>query len=233
VSPPSTAQPATTCCGPKSSCGTRSRLSRRSAGRCPRAAASHDYVFEAGSPTDDRADSVRLSELFENNNGTLILYSFMYGPRDGGGVSVLYVDRRRARRPGPARHAALNFAVVAKSPLERFREHARSRGWGYVRLLSSAGNTFNADYHAEASDGKAQYPLAHVFVRRDGEIRHAYTTELLWAPPDPGGHPRHVDSISGRSGTCSTSPPTGEGRTGIRGSSTTAGPRSLRARAAA
>lgn len=36
-----------------------------------------DYVFAEGAP----ARAVRLSELFEDRKDTLILYSFMYGPK--------------------------------------------------------------------------------------------------------------------------------------------------------
>ena len=88
----------------------------------------------------------------------------------------------------------VNFAAVAKSPIERFRAHALTRGWRNVRLLSSAENTFNADYHAEGPDG-AQRPLAQVFVRRDRAVHHTYTTELAFAPTDPGQNQRHVDSF--------------------------------------
>jgi predicted dithiol-disulfide oxidoreductase (DUF899 family) len=56
---------------------------------------------------------------------------------------------------------------VAKSPLERIQRFARERGWRNLRLLSSAQNTYNRDYHGEMPDG-AQMPALNVFVRRDG-----------------------------------------------------------------
>jgi len=71
--------------------------------------------------------------------------------------------------------------------------HARDRGWRHLRLLSSAGNTFNRDYFAENPD-ESQNPLLHVFVRRGATVHHAYTTELLFAPTEPGQHPRHIDA---------------------------------------
>lgn len=88
----------------------------------------------------------------------------------------------------------ISFAAVARSPIERLREHARTRGWRNVRLLSSSANTFNTDYHAESDDGE-QRPLAHVFVRRDGAIHHTYTSETFFAPMQPGQSPRHIDPI--------------------------------------
>ena len=71
---------------------------------------------------------------------------------------------------------------------------ARERGWRRLRLLSSAGNSYNADYLAETSDG-AQMPMLTVF-RRDGDvIRHFWSSELLYAPSDPGEEPRHVGTL--------------------------------------
>jgi predicted dithiol-disulfide oxidoreductase (DUF899 family) len=88
----------------------------------------------------------------------------------------------------------VSVAVVAKSPIQRIQMFARQRGWQNLRILSSAHNSFNADYHGETSDGQ-QIPALNVFVRRQGQIYHSYCTELLFAPRNPGEDPRHVDSI--------------------------------------
>jgi predicted dithiol-disulfide oxidoreductase (DUF899 family) len=154
-----------------------------------------DYVFEEEAAGSDRnVRRVRMSELFEDGKDSLILYSFMYGP-----------DMERPcpsctsildGLDGTVRHAfqRVNVAAVAKSPIGRIREFARERGWRNLRLLSSAGTTYNADYHAESPDGD-QWPALNVFVRRDGRIHHFYNTELLYAATRPGQEPRHVDSI--------------------------------------
>ena len=63
-----------------------------------------------------------------------------------------------------------------------------------MRLLSSASNDYNRDYHAENEKG-AQYPALNVFARRDGRIHHTYSTELLYTKADPGQDGRHVDLI--------------------------------------
>jgi predicted dithiol-disulfide oxidoreductase (DUF899 family) len=34
-----------------------------------------------------------------------------------------------------------------------------------------------------------------VFVERDGKVCHFYSAELLFAPVEPGMHPRHVDLL--------------------------------------
>jgi predicted dithiol-disulfide oxidoreductase (DUF899 family) len=48
------------------------------------------------------------------------------------------------------------------------------------------------DHLAEDADG-SQLPIATVFVRRDGRIDHQWSSELMFAPREPGQHPRHVD----------------------------------------
>jgi predicted dithiol-disulfide oxidoreductase (DUF899 family) len=153
-----------------------------------------DYVFIAGRVADDSSSPVRLSELFAEEKDTLVLYSFMYGPTMEAACPscTSIIDAL----DGQVRHLTqrINFAVIAKSPIERFRAHALTRGWRDVPLLSSADNSFNVDYHAERPDG-AQRPLAHVFVRRDGAIHHTFTTELAFVESEPGQNPRHVDSF--------------------------------------
>ena len=49
---------------------------------------------------------------------------------------------------------------------------ARGGGWRNLRLLSSASNTYNRDYHAEDEFG-SQWPMLNVFVRPDGKIHHS------------------------------------------------------------
>jgi predicted dithiol-disulfide oxidoreductase (DUF899 family) len=62
-------------------------------------------------------------------------------------------------------------------------------------LLSSATNSYHRDYHGEDAKGD-QLPILNVFVRtQDGAVRHAYATEIMFAPREPGQDPRHVDAI--------------------------------------
>lgn len=155
-----------------------------------------DYVFEeaGGDLGDSKAGKqVRLSELFGDKD-SLILYSFMYGPEmprpcpsctsilDGLDGTVPHVRER------------VSIAVVAKSPAARIRQFALERKWRNLRLLSSAQNTYNADYHGETPDGQ-QIPALNVFTRRQGRIHHFYNTELLYVQSTSGADPRHVDLI--------------------------------------
>ena len=141
-----------------------------------------------------------------------MLYSFMF-PRDPGDDSPGPASGQTALLPlaegpcpscvalldqldGAARHAVqhINLAVVAKAPPERVIVFGRERGWRWLRLLSSAGNTYNSDYLAETPDG-VQKPMLTVFHRVNGVIRHFWSSELFYAPCDAGQDPRHLGTL--------------------------------------
>ena len=44
----------------------------------------------------------------------------------------------------------INLAVVAKSPLPRIIDFAKERGWRRLRLLSTAGNSYDRDYFGDS-----------------------------------------------------------------------------------
>jgi predicted dithiol-disulfide oxidoreductase (DUF899 family) len=171
-----------------------------------------DYVFHGEGP-DGRAADVRLSELFSPGKDSLAIYSFMF-PRDPEDDAPGPVrERETAKLPlaegpcpscvslldqldGMVEHASqhMNFAVVAKTSLDRLETWKRERGWRRLRLLSSADNSYNRDYLAETPEG-AQRPMLNVF-HRDGEtIRHFWGSELLYGSWDPGEDPRHVGTL--------------------------------------
>jgi predicted dithiol-disulfide oxidoreductase (DUF899 family) len=170
-----------------------------------------DYVFagrgEDGTPTD-----VRLSELFAPHRDSLVIYSFMF-PRDPGDDRPGPETGRTAQLPledgpcpscvalldqldGAAEHVSqhVNLAVAAKAPLPRILTFAEERGWRRLRLLSSADNTYNRDYLAETADG-SQRPMLNVFHRDGATIRHFWSSELFYAPTEPGQDPRHVGTL--------------------------------------
>jgi len=152
-----------------------------------------DYVFDEIT-VDGGVRQVRMSELFAPGKDTLIVYSYMFGPKmaapcvmctsilDGLDGQSAHVNQR------------VNFVVVAKSPIDRITNLARERDWNSLRLLSSAANTYNHDYHGENAKGD-QLPSLNVFVKRDGRIHHFYQSELLFAPSEHGQDGRHVDMI--------------------------------------
>ena len=153
-----------------------------------------DYVFSEASVGEDVVRQTPLSELFEDGKDVLFLYSFMYGPNDVAPCPLCtsFMDAIDGELPHITQR--INFMACVRGPIERFRAHARRRGWTNLRLLSSAGNSFNLDYHAEDGVG-SQRPMAHVFERDERGIHHCYSSELLFVSPEPGQSPRHVDSM--------------------------------------
>jgi predicted dithiol-disulfide oxidoreductase (DUF899 family) len=153
----------------------------------PPGGVAQDYVFDA------EAGRLRLSEMFKRSE-SVVAYSLMYGPdmERPCPMCTSILDGLE----GNAHHIAqrTNLVVIAKSPIERILAFARSRGWSRLRLVSSLGNSYNRDYHAEAADG-AQMPMLNVFRRDGGTIRHFYGTELLYAKDEAGQNARHVDLI--------------------------------------
>ncbi len=149
-----------------------------------------DYAFETRTSTGGES-TVRLSELFLPGKDTLLVYNFMYGPAmekpcpmctaiiDGLDVNHRHVSQRA------------NLVVVARSPIARILDFARSRGWSSLSFLSSAGNSFNADYFGEDKKG-GQWPMLNVFVRKNGDVHHWWGSELLFVPR-PNSDMRHVD----------------------------------------
>jgi predicted dithiol-disulfide oxidoreductase (DUF899 family) len=177
----------------------------------PGGAVPEDYVFQ-GAGADGAPTEVRLSELFAPGRDSLVIYSFMF-PRDPGDDRPGPEAGETARLElhdgpcpscvslldqldGAAEHAAplINFAVVAKTPLPRLLTFGEERGWRRLRLLSSAANTYNRDYHGETAEGD-QRPLLNVFHRDGDTIRHFWGSELFYAPTDPDQDPRHVGTI--------------------------------------
>ena len=171
-----------------------------------------DYMFD-GLDAAGKPATIRLSELFAPGKDSLILYNMMFPrhPQDtrevatGGGTAKL----ARPDQPCPSCTALLdqfdgavghleaagfNFVVVAKTALGNLVTLGRDRGWRNMRLVSSAGNSFKRDYNAETEDS-AQMPLLAVFHRDADGIRHFWSSELGFAPPEPGQDPRAI-------GTC-------------------------------
>ena len=152
-----------------------------------------DYVFE-GVDELMGVRRVRLSELFTPGKDTLVIYNYMYGPAMDRPCPMC--TSMLDALEGNAQHISqrVNLAVVAKSPLPRILSFAQERGWRRLRLLSSAGNSYNRDYFGEDADGK-QWPALNVFRKRGGAIHHFWNSELMFAPSDKGQSPRHVDFI--------------------------------------
>jgi predicted dithiol-disulfide oxidoreductase (DUF899 family) len=171
-----------------------------------------DYVFD-GIDADGMPVKVKLSELFAPGQDSLVIYNFMFprmpqderpGPNHG---PLAILKREDAPCPsctafldsvnGSAKHleaAGLNFVVIAKTSIERLAAFAKDRGWRDLRLLSAAGNNFKRDYLAQTAEGW-QLPLTTVFHRDGGQIRHFWSSEMIFAGADPGQNPRHNGTL--------------------------------------
>lgn len=170
-----------------------------------------DYVFQSEG-TEGGVAEIRLSELFAPGQDSLIIYSMMF-PRDsederpgpaGGQTALLPLAQSPCpsctalldQLDGAAQHAGqrVSLAAAGKAPIERILTFATERGWRHLRLLSSAGTTYNRDYQAETPDGEQQ-PMLNVFQRDGDTIRHFWGSEMFYAPFDPGQGPRHVGTL--------------------------------------
>jgi len=180
-----------------------------------------DYVFERigdnGMP-----EKIAMSKLFGRHD-TLILYSFMYGPdRD---KPCPMCTQLMDSVNGAVRHVSQRAAVyaVAKSPLARLVAWAHQRGWDHLRFLSTAGNSYTADYFGDSSripasvrtmrGGKPDEvwddTIFNVFRLDEGKVRHFWGSELTWAASEPGQNHRSGDSVSALYGLLDMTP---EGR---------------------
>ncbi len=143
-----------------------------------------DYTFEWASD-GQVGRRVKVSELFGDKN-TLILYSWMFGPNwdkpcpsctslmDGFDRTWYSVSQDAA------------FAAIAKAPAEKINAWAKERGWSQIPLVSGFSSPFQADYRCQGENDDMQQPVMLVFIRRNGEIFHFWSTETMM---------NHVDTV--------------------------------------
>jgi predicted dithiol-disulfide oxidoreductase (DUF899 family) len=132
-----------------------------------------------------------LSDLFEPGKSTLAIYSYMFGPErerpcpmctgllDALDAVACHIEPR------------LSLVVVAESSAARLRAWKNERNWN-LRLLSSAGTSYNRDYFGKTLSG-GDSTMLNVFSKQDGVVRHFFGTEMAWSPTDPGQDPRAMD----------------------------------------
>jgi predicted dithiol-disulfide oxidoreductase (DUF899 family) len=164
-----------------------------------------DYVFERIGKTSI-PEQVKMSDLFGPHE-TLMLYSFMYGPEREWpcpGCTHLLDGM-----DGAARHIGQRVAlyIVAKSPIARLAAWAHERGWEHLQFLSTAGNSYDADYFGDTSRFSAGMRAQHkvpngenwdetifnVFRKSNGNIRHFWGSEMSFAPSERKQHHRAGD----------------------------------------
>ena len=151
-----------------------------------------DYEFEERD-REGRVQPVRLSELFDQGRDSLLIYGFMFGPKMDQACPMCTSFLDSLDGSAPHIEQRMSLAVSARSPIDRVADFGEGRGWKNLRLLSSAKNGYQYDYLAEGDD-EGQWPMANVFLRRDGRIHHFWGSELLFRPY-PAGNTRHIDPL--------------------------------------
>jgi predicted dithiol-disulfide oxidoreductase (DUF899 family) len=181
--------------------------------RLPMVEVEKDYVFQGPE------GPVTLGELFEGRK-QLVVYHFMCAPEwtEGCPGCSLMVDNMGHPAHLHARDTSL--VVVARAPLETTEPYRRRMGWT-VPWVSSAGSTFNYDFHVSftGDDPDAEYnyraapgqkgdaPGVSVFLRDGERIFHTYSafarglepmmTTFAWLDLTPFGR-QEVHEESGR-----------------------------------
>lgn len=137
-----------------------------------------EYVFDEGAPGSKPVfTTATLADLFDPGCDSLIVIHFMFEPgKEACPMCSMWADTYNAAARHIRQKTAL--ALVAKAPIGELVAWAQKRGWHQLRLLSSFGNTFNADFHME--DKQAQYPGLSVFKKdNEGAVHHFYTACAL------------------------------------------------------
>jgi predicted dithiol-disulfide oxidoreductase (DUF899 family) len=142
-----------------------------------------DYVFQGPQ------GAVLLSELFGDHD-SLVVYNWMFGPQRERPCPMCtsLLSALDGEMPDILQRTA--FVVVARSPISRMTAFAIERGWRYLHLLSSGGNSFNKDYLDEDPKGTEDLAGLTVFKREGATIRHFWSEEMGMETADPGQDPR-------------------------------------------
>jgi len=146
-----------------------------------------DYRFEA------LEGPVSIADLFGDKE-TLVTYSWMFGPERERPCPMCtsFLSALDGEALDIMQNVAL--AVIARSPVARMAEFAKSRGWRGLRLISDTTGAFSRDYHALVNDHE-DIPALNVFTRRDGTIRLFYGAEMGPEAADPGQDPRGAPDL--------------------------------------
>jgi predicted dithiol-disulfide oxidoreductase (DUF899 family) len=144
-----------------------------------------DYRFEG----EDGAAS--FASLFGDKQ-TLAVYSYMYGPKRERPcpmcTSLLSAWDGEAADVGQR----IALVIVARSPIERLLAFKKERGWRHLKLYADVSGDYTRDY---VSADDADIPAFNVFTRRDGAIRHFWSSEMGLETADPGQDPRGAPDL--------------------------------------
>ncbi len=144
-----------------------------------------DYRFES------EDGPVKLADLFGQRD-TLIVYSYMFGPRREKMCPMCASFLNSIDLKLPAMQERVAFAAMARSPIERQLDNKRARGWKNMPIYADTDGAFTRDYvHPDDAD----IPAYNVFTRRDGKLRHFYAGEMSGDMADPDQDPRGAPDL--------------------------------------
>jgi predicted dithiol-disulfide oxidoreductase (DUF899 family) len=154
-----------------------------------------DYVLqEIPAPLDMAAAprAVRLAELFQDGQRTLILQHVMFAPDEDEACPMcsMWADAFNAIAHHVRRQASV--VLTAKAGIEKFRAWGRGRGWTNIRLLSSFGSSFQRDFGFEDAEGEQTPGLSVFSLTADGRVQHCYSVHAHMM----GEHWRGMDPLS-------------------------------------
>ncbi len=152
-----------------------------------------DDRYQFLSASEGRPEPRDLEALFARGDQSLVIYSYMFSAGAAPcPMCTSFLDGLNALSKQLDGH--LNLAVVAAAPPEALKQWANHRGWDGLPLYSDLDGRYSHDYFGATPDG-APLPMLNVFRRAADGIRHHYGSELLFAEPEPGQHPRHLDLL--------------------------------------
>lgn len=153
-----------------------------------------DYTLHEGprdlAAGDTPVEAVQLSTLVPPFRHLVVIH-FMYGGNQTNAcpMCTMWADGYNAVVEHIQQRA--NVVLVARGELAELRALARQRGWTNLRLLSSAGNGFNADFAMEDDDGN-QMPGVSIVEQTGDGLRLSYTGCAMMGD----GHYRGLDMLS-------------------------------------
>jgi predicted dithiol-disulfide oxidoreductase (DUF899 family) len=140
--------------------------------RLPMTEVKKTYIFEGPD------GNVSLSDLFGGCR-QLLLYHFMFAPGVNGWPSAgcpgcsMFTDNIGQFTPVHLKARGISLALVSRAPITNIEAYRNRMGWQH-RWVSSARNSFNADFGITTSAGEG-HGLS-VFLRDEDKIFRTYFT---------------------------------------------------------
>lgn len=134
---------------------------------------------------------VPLAHLFGDKD-TLLIYSMMFGPQRKAPCPscTSFLTSFNGTAVNLRERAAI--AVTARSPIERLTEYKKQRGLANLPFFSDSSGDYTRIY---VNSDDADVPGFSVFTRRNGTIRHFYSSEMGGNMADPGQDPRGAPDL--------------------------------------